>query len=63
MDDLTRLIEAHESAVGRDYEARLNAQRAARAALDQLLRRQDAELGQQPPHGEEVQSNESSKRD
>lgn len=41
MADLSRLIEAHESAVGREYEARLSAQHAARAALDELLRRQD----------------------
>jgi hypothetical protein len=78
MADLSRLIEAHESAVGREYEARLSAQHAARAALDELLRRQDtqdvaspngngaAQLGQSqhPPHGEEVQQqNESTKRD
>uniref|UniRef100_A0A383VQ72 BFN domain-containing protein n=1 Tax=Tetradesmus obliquus TaxID=3088 RepID=A0A383VQ72_TETOB len=42
MADLSRLIEAHESAVGREYEARLSAQHAARAALDELLRRQDS---------------------
>lgn len=42
MADLRRLIEAHESAVGREYEARLSAQHAARAALDELLRRQDS---------------------
>eukprot|EP00882_Tetradesmus_deserticola_P008054 GHRQ01008483.1.p1 GENE.GHRQ01008483.1~~GHRQ01008483.1.p1 ORF type:complete len:413 (+),score=146.77 GHRQ01008483.1:221-1459(+) len=41
MAELGRLIEAHESAVGREYEARLSAQHAARAALDELLRRQD----------------------
>jgi hypothetical protein len=43
MADLSRLIEAHESAVGREYEARLSAQHAARAALDELLRRQDTQ--------------------
>ncbi|KAF8067229.1 hypothetical protein HT031_002276 [Scenedesmus sp. PABB004] len=40
MGDLRRLIDAHESAVGRDYEARLTAQHAARERLDQLLRHQ-----------------------
>jgi hypothetical protein len=56
MSDLKTLIDAHESAVGRDYEARLSAQQEARQALDKLLLRQEGE-------GSEVQPNESSKRD
>lgn len=56
MSDLKTLIDAHESAVGRDYEARLSAQQEARRVLDKLLLRQEGE-------GSEVQPNESSKRD
>jgi hypothetical protein len=51
MADLSRLIEAHESAVGREYEARLSAQHAARAALDELLRRQDTQQDVASPNG------------
>jgi hypothetical protein len=51
MADLSRLIEAHESAVGREYEARLSAQHAARAALDELLRRQDTQQDVSQPNG------------
>lgn len=57
MSDLKTMIDAHESAVGRDYEARLSAQQDAREKLDNLLMRQ-----QQREEGE-VQQNESTKRD
>lgn len=58
MSDLKQLIDAHESAVGADYEARLSAQQEARHQLDQLLQRQQADEG-----APEVQQNESTKRD
>lgn len=60
MIDLKTLIEAHESAVGQDYEARLSAQQEARAQLDALLRRQQQ---QEEGEGSGVQQNESTKRD
>lgn len=60
MSDLRMLIEAHESAVGQDYEARLSAQQEARAQLDALLRRQQQ---QEEGEGSGVQPNESTKRD
>jgi hypothetical protein len=37
MADLKNLIDAHESAVGPDYEARLSAQHQARKRLDELF--------------------------
>ena len=60
MSDLKALIDAHESAVGRDYEARLTAQHEARQQLDDLLLRHQAD---EEEKGSEVQQNESSKRD
>lgn len=62
MSDLKTLIDAHESAVGRDYEARLSAQHEARQQLDELLRRQ-AQAEQEDKDGSEVSQNESTKRD
>lgn len=59
--DLKGLIDAHESAIGRDYEARLAAQHQARAALDDLVRRQEQQQGNYPPHGEGSEVNESRK--
>lgn len=58
--DLKGLIDAHESAIGRDYEARLAAQHQARAALDELVRRQEQQQGNYS-HGEGSEVNESGK--
>lgn len=60
MSDLKTMIDAHESAVGRDYEARLTAQHQARQQLDNLLLLQQ---DQERDKGTEVQPNESTKRD
>lgn len=60
MSDLKAMIDAHESAVGREYEARLSAQQEARQQLDELLKRQQQ---QEADEGSGVQQNESSKRD
>ena len=66
MSDLKTLIDAHDAAVGRDYEARLSAQHEARQHLDDLLQRQARAKSLEPrgeQDGSEVSQNESSKRD
>jgi hypothetical protein len=71
MGELRGLIENHERAMGKEYEARLSAQHQARQHLEGVLRlqQQEAQPGQPGPgqqgqgEGSEVQQNESSKRD